>query len=86
MLLQLASHKVQGNADDILAIGRRMREVELCNLVQEVLVNEWCTEHKFRVNPLETAIVPFTKGRRLYLRDVILVNTIVGYENETKHL
>ena len=86
MLLQLASHKVHGNANDILVMRRRMREVELCNFVQEALVDQWCTVHKLRVNSVKTATFPCTKRRKLYLRDIILGNSIVYYENETKYL
>ena len=78
----------QGYADDIVIIARGKFEETVCDIVQNGLniTNMWCQSVGLSINPTKTVAVPFTKRRKLNLKELVLDGQVIAYEKSIKYL
>lgn len=88
-LLTKAGFEVQGYADDLVIVIRGKYGAVISDRVQLALdmVTSWCFKEGLSVNPLKTAIVPFT--RRINIKDLrnpTLGGVTIQFKSEIKYL
>src|SRR5699024_703740 len=78
-----------GYADDIVIVARDKYEGILCDIVEEGLrvTEQWCKSVGLGINLTKTAIVPFTRKRKLpNMRRIHLNGVIIEQKSEVKYL
>lgn len=77
-----------GYADDIVIIAKGKFEGILCDLIQTSLriTNDWCQSVELSINSAKTVIVPFTKKRKISMKDIHLDEVLIECKSEVKYL
>jgi hypothetical protein len=75
-------------ADDLAIMTRGKFSLTVCEKMNQALriVQEWCLETGLNVNPTKSSVMKFTKGRTTEVKEIVLFNKVIPFENLTKHL
>jgi Reverse transcriptase (RNA-dependent DNA polymerase) len=86
--LDRQEYEVIGFADDLVIAVRGNNDSILSERMQSALsyIIGWCKQSGLSINPAKTIVIPFTRRRKLSLKNPVVSEVKIEFSKETKYL